>query len=180
MLREAVRVGLVLNPSGFALQSALTLPHSQNRKIPLAAHFDSKSPGPSTKADELSPITAGLLALHELTEILKSQEDDPKKGIDGWVVCRPLIAQLPQDVLAEMVEMAALLDSYPDEADRGDTGHGLVLRLEAAGGTRTPLSRDAKLRYSESLTAVWRPLEGMLLATRVWMPDGRQKKNVKR
>ena len=165
MLREAVKVGLALNPSGFALQSALSLPPS----VVLQTRIDTPGSELNSEPDGLTPGDPRLRALETLAGILKAQQDDAKKDIEGWTECKPYIAQLPQSVLVEMVEAAARLDSYPD-------GPSVAPAQAGAGGIQ--LSLDALKPYKESLTAAWQPLEVLLLATRVWMPDGRQKKNV--
>lgn len=180
MLREAVRVGLVLNPCGVALQTALVLPQSLILRSSLDLQTDQGLVASSSNntPDGSTPLDPRLDAVHKLAKILREQDDDPKKGIDGWAECKPYTAQLPQSVLAEMVEAAAKLDAFPDGADGANLGPSVAPARAGAGGSE--LSADAKKPFTESLTLAWKPVEGMLLSTRHYTPEGAKQRNVVR
>lgn len=177
MLREAVRVGLVLNPTGVALQTALQLPQTVllNSSLDAQAENEATASTSTATAGTTTTLDPRLDALDSLAKILRAQDDDTKKGIDGWAECKPYIAQLPQNVLAEIVEAAAKLDSYPDNADGAVAGPGAT-----NGRGSTVLSADAQCNYTESLTLAWKPVEGLLLSTRHYTPMGVKEKNVMR
>ena len=181
MLREAVRVGLVLNPCGVALQTALRLPHSLVLTSSLGATTSSGIPTSTSSATAATTDTLDprLHALDALAKILESHSHDAKKEVDGWSECKPFIAQLSQSVLAEIVEAAANIDEFPE-------GFGGAVSPEAIGAgapgpnKTTELSMDMKREYKESLTLAWKPVEMLLLATRHYTPEGAKERNVVR
>jgi hypothetical protein len=183
MLREAVRAGLVLNPAGVALQTALLIP----------APSDPLVPGPSVGAQTEHGIASStwaagegtvnqddspLHALHRLAKLLNDQVDDVKKDLENWAKCQPLITHIGQDVLTQIVEEAARLDSCPI---------GTNEQVIAPGGANGQWpertfrrSADAECDYTESLVRPWTVLEGVKLTTRKYTPNGLEEKNVKR